>query len=157
MAEEADFKAQVGLQTDLIQRLNSDHAALEAGQNQLERESQELTALIQRKIAAAQAKATSGISILTRGTGIFTYPSAGRISSPFGWRTHPILRRRRFHSGLDFATSHGSPMRAADSGTVIFSCWYGGYGKTVIINHGKEIRSFYGHSSNIHVTEGQSV
>ena len=162
LAQKADFQAQAASKADLIQRLNSDRAALEAAQNQLERESKELTDLIQRKIAEAKAreaaaKARSRTSIFTRGTGILTYPSGGRISSPFGWRTHPILRRRRFHSGLDFAASHGSPIRAADSGTVIFSGWYGGYGKTVIINHGKGISTLYGHSSNIYVKEGQSV
>ncbi len=162
LAQKANYQEQANLQANLIQRLNSDRTALTAAQNQLERESQAITTLIQRKISEAKAreaaaKARSRTSIFTRGIGIFIYPSLGRISSPFGWRIHPILRRRRFHSGLDFAASQGSPIRAADSGTVIFSGWYGGYGKTVIINHGKGISTLYGHSSNLHVSEGQTV
>jgi murein DD-endopeptidase MepM/ murein hydrolase activator NlpD len=70
---------------------------------------------------------------------------------------HPILGYRRFHSGLDFAASYGSTIRAADSGTVIFAGWYGGYGKAVIINHGKSITTLYGHTSELYVVEGQTV
>jgi murein DD-endopeptidase MepM/ murein hydrolase activator NlpD len=162
LTQKADYQAQAGLQEDLIQRLNSDRTALEAAQNQLERESQAITGLIQRKIAEAQAreaaaKANSRTSIFTSGTGIFTYPSDAPMSSPFGWRTHPILGYRRLHTGLDFAGSYGSPIRAADTGTVIFSGWYGGYGKTVIINHGNGITTLYGHSSDLYVAEGQTV
>ncbi len=162
LAQKADYQTQASLQENLIQRLNSDRTALDAAQKQLERESQEIATLIQRKIAEAQAreaaaKANSRKNIFVRGTGIFAYPSNGRLSSPFGWRIHPVLGYRRFHGGLDFAASYGSKIRAADTGTVIFSGWYGGYGKTVIINHGNGISTLYGHSSDLYVREGQTV
>ena len=162
LAQKANYQEQANLQSNLIQRLNSDRTALTAAENQLERESQSITTLIQRKIAEARAreaaaKANSRKSIFVRGTGIFTYPSNAPLSSAFGWRRHPILGYRRFHSGLDFAASYGSIIRAADTGTVIFSGWYGGYGKAVIISHGKGISTLYGHSSNLHVSEGQTV
>ena len=64
---------------------------------------------------------------------------------------------RRFHAGLDFAASYGSTIRAADSGTVIFAGWYGGYGKAVIISHSKGITTLYGHTSELYVSEGQTV
>lgn len=156
LAQKADFQAQAQLQTQLVQRLNSDRLALEAAQNQLEQDSQNIAALIQRKVAQEQAK-TASKSIIIRGTGILAFPSNAPLSSPFGWRTHPILGYRRFHGGLDFAASYGSPIRAADSGTVIFAGWYGGYGKAVIINHGSEMTTLYGHASELYVTEGQTV
>ncbi|MFM2061557.1 MAG: hypothetical protein RLZZ507_1227 [Cyanobacteriota bacterium] len=167
LAQKADFQAQAEAQGELIQRLNSDRLALAAAQKQLEQDSENLTGLIQQKIAeqkareerealqAARAKANSKIWI--RGTGIFAFPSDAPTSSPFGWRIHPILGYRRFHAGLDFAASYGSTIRAADSGTVIFAGWYGGYGRSLIIDHGKGITTLYAHCSELYVSEGQSV
>ncbi|MEB3181075.1 MAG: peptidoglycan DD-metalloendopeptidase family protein [Nostocaceae cyanobacterium] len=162
LAQKSDFEAQTLLQQDLISRLNSDRFALEAAQYQLDSDSQTLGLLIQGKVAEAEAreraaKARSRNRLFVRGTGIFTFPSDASISSEFGWRVHPILGYRRFHSGLDFAGSYGSTIRTADSGTVIFAGWYGGYGKTVIINHGKGITTLYAHTSDIYVSEGQEV
>ncbi|MBD2292789.1 peptidoglycan DD-metalloendopeptidase family protein [Anabaena sphaerica FACHB-251] len=164
LAQKSDYQAQAESQGELIQRLNSDRLALDAAQKQLQQDSENLTVLIQQKIAeqqareareAAQAKANSKIWI--RGTGIFAFPSDAPTSSPFGWRVHPILGYRRFHGGLDFAASYGSTIRSADSGTVIFAGWYGGYGQAVIIDHGKGITTLYGHCSQLYVSEGQSV
>ncbi|MEH2267661.1 MAG: peptidoglycan DD-metalloendopeptidase family protein [Nostoc sp.] len=160
LAQKTDYQTQAQSQSELIQRLNSDRLALEAAQNQLERESKNLEVLIQQKVAEAeeaQGKTNSRTSIIIRGTGVMTYPSDAPTSSPFGWRMHPILGYRRFHAGLDFAASYGSKIRAADSGTVIFAGWYGGYGRAVIIDHGKGITTLYGHTSELYVTEGQTV
>ena len=161
-AQKADYQGQAQLQTELIQRLNSDRLALDAARIQLEKDSQSIATLIQRKIAEekariAAAKARSQQRNFVRGSGIMLSPSNGYISSPFGWRSHPLLGRRRLHTGIDFAAGYGSTIRAADSGTVIYSGWYGGYGKTVIINHGKGITTLYGHSSKLYVEAGQSV
>lgn len=161
-AQKADYQGQAQLQTELIQRLNSDRLALDAARIQLEKDSQSIATLIQRKIAEekariAAAKARSQQRNFVRGSGIMLSPSNGYISSPFGWRSHPLLGRRRLHTGIDFAAGYGSTIRAADSGTVIYSAWYGGYGKTVIINHGKGITTLYGHSSKLYVEAGQSV
>ncbi|MHC5613209.1 MAG: murein hydrolase activator EnvC family protein [Nostoc sp.] len=163
LAQKADYQTQAQSQSELIQRLNSDRLALEAAQNQLERDSKNLEVLIQQKVAearateAAQAKTNSRTSLIIRGTGVMTYPSDAPTSSPFGWRIHPILGYRRFHAGLDFAASYGSTIRAADSGTVIFAGWYGGYGRALIIDHGNGMTTLYGHTSELYVTEGQAV
>ncbi len=162
LAQKADYQTQAQSQSELIQRLNSDRLALEAAQNQLERESKNLEVLIQQKVAEArsseeaQTKTNSRTNII-RGTGVMTYPSDASTSSPFGWRIHPILGYRRFHAGLDFAASYGSKIRAADSGKVIFAGWYGGYGRAVIIDHGNGLTTLYGHTSELYVTEGQAV
>ncbi|MEH2288213.1 murein hydrolase activator EnvC family protein [Nostoc sp.] len=157
LAQKADYQTQAQSQSELIQRLNSDRLALEEAQNQLERESKNLEVLIQQKVAEAQAKTNSRTGIIIRGTGIMAYPSDAPTSSPFGWRIHPILGYRRFHAGLDFAASYGSKIRAADSGTVIFAGWYGGYGRAVIIDHGNGMTTLYGHTSELYVSEGQAV
>jgi murein DD-endopeptidase MepM/ murein hydrolase activator NlpD len=157
LAQKADYQGQAELQSDLILRLNSDRLALSAAQNQLDKDSQAISVLIQQKVAEAENKTNSRNSIILRGTGIMAFPSDAQSSSPFGWRMHPILGYRRFHAGLDFAASYGSTIRAADSGTVIVAGWYGGYGNAVIINHGKGITTLYGHTSQLFVSEGQTV
>ncbi|WP_016949861.1 murein hydrolase activator EnvC [Anabaena sp. PCC 7108] len=164
LAQKADYQNQAQSQTELVQRLNTDRLALEAAQNQLEKDSQSLEALIQQKVAEQQAReareaalAKANSKIWIRGTGIFAFPSDAPTSSSFGWRIHPILGYRRFHAGLDFAAGYGSTIRAADSGTVIFAGWYGGYGKAIIISHSKGITTLYGHTSELYVSEGQTV
>ncbi|AVZ31324.1 peptidoglycan DD-metalloendopeptidase family protein [Nodularia spumigena CS-584] len=157
LLQKADYQLQAESQSELVERLNSDRLALEAAQNQLDRDSKNISVLIQNKVAQAQAKANSRSNILIRGSGILAFPSNARTSSAFGWRIHPILGYRRFHSGLDFAASYGSKIRAADSGNVIFAGWYGGYGRTVIIDHGQDKTTLYAHASELYVSEGQSV
>ncbi|PMB52736.1 peptidase M23 [Fischerella thermalis CCMEE 5201] len=159
LAQKADYQTQADLQQELIGRLNSDRLALEAAQTQLEKDSQAITTLIQQKVAEAEARAktNSRNSVIIRGTGMFAYPTDAPASSPFGWRVHPILGYRRFHAGQDFAASYGSTIRSADSGTVIFAGWYGGYGKAAIIDHGNGLTTLYGHTSELYVSEGQTV
>lgn len=154
LAQKQQFQAQLTSQQQLIQRLKTDKQALEAAQAQLASDSRSIGILIQRQVAAANKTILpNGIF----GTGQLTYPSEAEITSPFGWRTHPILGSSRFHSGLDFGADYGEAIRAADNGVVIFAGWYGGYGNAVVINHGKGITTLYGHTSKLFVTEGQSV
>ena len=157
LAQKVDYQTQAQLQSELIGRLNSDRLALEAAQAQLQKDSQAIGNLIQQKIRAAELAKARSKRNWVRGSGIMAFPSNGRISSPFGFRIHPKLGYRRMHTGMDFAAGYGSPIRAADSGTVIFAGWYGGYGYAVIINHGKGITTLYAHSSKLYVSEGESV
>ncbi|MGE5577346.1 MAG: murein hydrolase activator EnvC family protein, partial [Syntrophothermus sp.] len=70
-------------------------------------------------------------------TGSFLWPVTGfKMTSGFEWRVHPIFRVRSFHTGFDLAVPYGTPIQAAAGGRVIFVGWKGGYGKTVIIDHG---------------------
>jgi murein DD-endopeptidase MepM/ murein hydrolase activator NlpD len=91
------------------------------------------------------------------GTGRFIQPTNGWISSPFGWRTHPIFRRRIFHTGLDIAADYGRQIRSADNGVVMFAGRWGGYGNVVIIDHGKSITTVYAHMSRFVVNKGNRV
>lgn len=84
-------------------------------------------------------------------------PGYTRITSDYGWRTHPILRDRRFHTGIDIAAPMGSTVVAAADGEVVHADWHGGYGKTVIIMHGGGITTLYAHLSSISVSHGQLI
>ena len=94
-------------------------------------------------------------------TGGFLTPVQGRLSSPFGWRIHPKFKSRKFHNGIDIAAPMGTPIKAANAGKVIFSGWYGGYGRVVILDHGQvngvPTTTLYAHMSRQKVVVGQSV
>ena len=149
LLQKAEYETQANEQQVLVSRLQDDRQALEAAEAQLARDSENIGALIQQRIAAAQGP--------VRGTGQMVFPVNASITSNFGTRIHPILGYRRFHSGIDFGAASGSPIWAADSGVVIFAGWYGGYGRAVIINHGAGITTLYGHTSQVYVAEGQAV
>ena len=91
------------------------------------------------------------------GTGRFMWPCRGEITSYFGWRTHPIFGTTKYHSGMDIAVDYGTPILAADSGTVIYSGWLGVYGYAVMIDHGSGLVTLYAHNQSLNVYEGQYV
>ncbi len=90
-------------------------------------------------------------------TGTFARPVPGRISSGFGPRMHPILGYSRMHTGLDMSAGHGNSIVAADGGTVILAGSHGGYGTTVVIDHGGGLSTLYAHQSSLNVSHGQKV
>lgn len=149
LAKKQQYEAEATQQQQLISRLQNDQTALEAARAQLERDSEEIAILIRQKVAASSGA--------VRGTGVFVFPVNGRITSGFGYRRHPILGTSRLHAGVDFGAPSGTTIYAADSGRVIYAGWRGGYGNTVIIDHGGGITTLYGHSSRLFVSVGQSV
>jgi murein DD-endopeptidase MepM/ murein hydrolase activator NlpD len=84
-------------------------------------------------------------------------PVAGRITSGFGMRFHPILHYARMHAGIDFGAAWGSPIVAAADGQVVAAGWGGGYGRQVQIAHGGGIVTLYGHMSSIAAAPGEPV
>jgi murein DD-endopeptidase MepM/ murein hydrolase activator NlpD len=88
---------------------------------------------------------------------IYPLMNPARISSRFGWRTHPLTGSRRFHSGLDIAAPSGTPVVATATGTVISAGWNGGYGKAIVIQHNDTQQTLYGHLSEIAVQPGQQI
>lgn len=84
-------------------------------------------------------------------------PASGRITSPFGYRTHPVTGQQgSFHAGVDIAGS--GPIRASRAGTVTQASFSGSYGFTVIIDHGNGYATLYAHMQpNLSVAPGQSV
>ena len=81
-------------------------------------------------------------------------PVSGLITSRFGSRSN---RRSGGHTGLDIATSAGTPIRVAASGTVTYAGWKGSYGNLVIVRHTDSIETYYAHCSAIYVSAGQTV
>jgi murein DD-endopeptidase MepM/ murein hydrolase activator NlpD len=136
---------------DRVEKSKQDIAQLEKSEDALEKEAQELGALIRKA-------SSSG----TKYSGIMQWPLPGyyRIGSGFGYRMHPILHYKKFHGGIDIGAPMGTPIHAAASGTIIWAGWRsGGSGNTVIIDHGGGISTLYLHikSGGILVREGQKV
>ena len=91
--------------------------------------------------------------------GVFAWPlpEKFRISSNFGYRTHPVTKKKKLHAGTDIAAPKGTKVMAAASGVVIVAGWYGGYGNAVIVDHLNGYWTVYGHMSKISVKENQKV
>lgn len=88
-------------------------------------------------------------------------PTQGRITSPFGWRIHPVLGYSKFHTGIDLGSPCGTPVLAAESGVVEESGWSGSLGLYVVVDQGVLNGSYYstgyGHLSRSAVQPGQRV
>jgi murein DD-endopeptidase MepM/ murein hydrolase activator NlpD len=84
-------------------------------------------------------------------------PVAGRVTSGFGERFHPILGYERMHAGVDLAAAYGSPIAAAADGRVLSAGWRGGYGRAVLIQHAGGVQTMYGHMSRIAAAAGSMV
>lgn len=134
-----------------IQKYRSNRAYYEKAERELAKQSEALSRMINKNTQGSTVKVVSG----------FMKPIAGPITSPFGYRTHPIFKRTIFHSGIDIGGINGGKIRAANSGKVLYSGWYGGYGKVVILDHGlingKPTTTLYAHMSNYVVSAGQNV
>ncbi|WP_028056001.1 M23 family metallopeptidase [Sphingobium bisphenolivorans] len=89
--------------------------------------------------------------------GVLSAPVAGRMSSSFGMRRHPILGYTRMHAGIDFAARYGSPIYAVTDGVVTYAGRHGGHGNYVRLQHGGGLATGYAHMSRIAARPGQRV
>ena len=118
--------------------------------------SADLAARIQAAQAASRASSGAGTtdasgSPVTAPTTGFIWPVSGPITSPFGMRWGTL------HPGIDIGVPTGTPIHAAAAGTVIYCGWMSGYGNLVMIDHGGDLATLYGHQSRIAVSCGESV
>ncbi|MDB9314561.1 M23 family metallopeptidase [Spirulina sp. CS-785/01] len=92
-------------------------------------------------------------------TGLQGYPLAteAEIALPYGWYQNPVTNARTFHSGLDLLASVGTPVLAADGGTVTFVGEQGNYGNLIIITHPQGQQTRYAHLETIQVRVGQTL
>jgi len=150
----ADLEKKKSLQSNALEQNQKAQQAAFDEIDRLEAESKALTEKI-RKLQATQA----GKGSLSGNGTISTWPVPGyyEITSPFGWRTHPITKKRSMHTGTDVGAPTGTKLHAAGAGVVIMAGWNTAYGNMTIIDHGSGISTLYGHQSRLDVSEGQSV
>ena len=151
-SQQRNIKSAIAMNQSMISKYKTDRKTYERAERELARQSASIQSMIARNRGRSTVKITS--------TG-FMRPIGGRITSPFGWRTHPIFNSRTFHSGVDIAGPNHGSIHASNSGKVIYSGWYGGYGKVVILDHGvvngRPTTTLYAHMSSIKVGQGQFV
>ena len=118
-------------------------------------------ALAALRRARAQARANARASLGAPATGLLLKPVDGYVTSPFGYRTHPIYHYWGLHDGVDFGGGCGTPLRAAAPGRVVSSYWSGVYGHRLIIDHGvlggKGVATIYNHATSYTVGVGDQV
>lgn len=156
-AELAQQTLQLHQQTEakreILQDIAHDRALKEQALDEWEEESRQIAAMLR-----AMEQTPRGQARLARPfRGGFIRPVNGAIVSGFGMRYHPILKVNRMHNGVDIAAPHGTPIKAAADGEVIFAGYRRGYGNTIIIDHGGGVATLYGHCSALAVSEGQTV
>lgn len=132
-----EYEAEIAAQNATI-------AALEAKIEQAERES-------------VSGNETTQTPVYSGGGFCWPAPSYTRISDDYGYRIHPTLGVEQFHNGVDMAAPTGSPILAAQSGTVIAASYSSTMGNYIMINHGGGLYTIYMHASALYVSAGQSV
>jgi len=151
--QKESIKDEIDKNQNMIQKLRTDRGTYERAEKELSRQSASLQSMISRRSVSQPANITvvSG----------FIKPIGGRITSPFGWRRHPIFNTRSFHSGVDIGGPYNGGIRASNAGKVIYAGWYGGYGKVVILDHGTvsgvPVTTLYAHMCQTSVSPGEYV
>lgn len=109
-------------------------------------------------ITELYADTENDVYFMTDISGSYLWPTGtyNTVTSAYGWRIHPNLGELKFHKGIDIACPRGTPVLAAWQGKVILTGWVSGYGRTIMINHGK-YKTLYGHLDSIKVKPGQQV
>ncbi len=113
-----------------------------------------------KKAAAASGSSSGGGNgqIVVSGNGQLSHPVPGaRITSDFGYRVAPTAGATSRHDGIDYGASTGTPIYAADGGTVITAAYNSARGNYVVINHGNGMQTWYQHCSAMYVSAGQTV
>lgn len=166
-----EIAAKKAEQQKVLDAAKSNKAAAAQMEQDLNAQLASVRNLIQQRLAAAEAARQAAQQAAesdngggggsddnyVQGTGAMSWPCSGPITSPFGYRTHPIFGTTIFHAGIDIGVDYGTPIHAADSGVVVYSGWISGYGNAVIIDHGGGVSTLYGHNQSLAVSEGQSI
>ena len=170
-AEVSSRLADLGEAADRLATLQALLAQREAALLAEVEEQEELLAAVEREIdqwegqLAALEREESSIRSLIAGRssssgrtpGRLVRPVPGALDSSFGPRVHPIFGTVRMHNGMDLDGDLGDPIVAAEAGTVILAGTKGGYGLTVMIDHGGGMVTLYAHQSKLAVSEGERV
>ena len=170
LAKQAEIEQKKAERNVVLQKAQNDRATAMQAIEELNASSAQVSAMLKerqaaRAAAAAEAAAAAAQSSggqgasdnWVQGTGQLGWPVSGEITSPYGYRVHPIWGTTIYHSGIDIGVDEGTPVHAADGGVVVWSGWMGGYGYAVVIDHGNGLSTLYGHNSELAVDEGQSV
>lgn len=165
LTKQAEIEQKKAERNVVLQKAQNDRAVAMQAIEELNASSAQISAMLKERqaaraaaaAAAAQSSGQGSSYTWVQGTGQLGWPVSGEITSPYGYRVHPIWGTTIYHSGIDIGVDEGTPVHAADSGVIVWSGWMGGYGYAVVIDHGNGLSTLYGHNSELAVDEGQSV
>lgn len=147
----------------LLYQAQYDKATAEKAYEEYQQASQSIADMLRQR-ESAPAAASGGDAgepdsypAAAAGSGGMIWPVNGVVTSPYGYRTHPIFGTTIYHSGIDIGVDYGTPVQAAAGGTVVEAAWISGYGYSVIIDHGNGLSTLYGHNQELAVSAGQQV
>jgi len=157
--QHAELKIAVGEKEIALKQIQKEKAIYIAQQKEFEKAAQALQGTIKRLLAAKRAKnkKSSAPTVVYYKGGKIAWPVQGRITSEYGTRIHPVFKTKLKHSGLDIAAPTGTPIAAASTGEVLYAGTMRGYGNVVILDHGGDLTTVYGHMSKIACSENQKV
>lgn len=150
VAAQADAKAKEAVEKKAVDAIKAQKSSYTKQIDQITAESNALAADIKRK----QNQNTSPAPVVP---GKMIRPVPGAITSPFGYRVHPIYGDSRLHAGIDFAASNGTAIKSAKAGVVISASVMSGYGNVIVVDHGGGISTLYAHQSSFAVGVGTKV
>lgn len=150
---EATYQKQLAAEKAAAEKAAAEKAAAEKAAQQQKQQSSGSSASGSSSSSGSQSSQT------TASASGFLWPiaSSHRVTSPFGWRTHPITGRRNLHGGIDIAAPNGTPIMASKAGVVVISQYGSSYGNYVVISHPDGTRTLYAHMSQRNVSAGDTV
>ena len=158
---EATYQKQLAAEKAAAEKAAAEKAAAEkaaqaAAQKAAQQQKQQSSG---SSASGSSGSSSSSGSQTTASASGFLWPiaSSHRVTSPFGWRTHPITGRRNLHGGIDIAAPNGTPIMASKAGVVVISQYGSSYGNYVVISHPDGTRTLYAHMSQRNVSAGDTV
>ena len=157
--ELADQKQSKATQQDSLETSRGEVADIKAG---VEKDNKVLEAQVDALNEEADALVSEILKLQGGGDYIggemlWPVPASTKITSPFGYRIHPILGIKKLHTGIDIGVGSGNNVVAANAGKVIKAAWNNSYGYMVMVDHGGGIVTLYAHNSVLKVTTGDTV
>ena len=150
---EATYQKQLAAEKAAAEKAAAEKAAAEKAAQQQKQQSSGSSASGSSSSSGSQSSQTTASA-----SGLlWPIASSHRVTSPFGWRTHPITGRRNLHGGIDIAAPNGTPIMASKAGVVVISQYGSSYGNSVVISHPDGTRTLYAHMSQRNVSAGDTV
>ncbi|MED5559145.1 MAG: M23 family metallopeptidase, partial [Acidobacteriota bacterium] len=153
-----DLISQQGVRQELIQQI--DIEAL-AGRRTL-KDHAESAAILEELLGAVSSELVFAPfageqPAFTTLLGDLSWPADGRITERFGRKQHPVYDTYTLVKGIEIATGVGAPVSAVYRGRIVFADWFQNYGLMVVISHGDDFYTIYGHLDTILVRMGEGV
>lgn len=141
----------------ILNNLQADEEKYKEILDAADREEESLRREIQSLTSQSSSNSGTSAAVYSGGALSWPTPSTTYVTSPYGWRFHPIQKRNKLHTGIDIGAGYGASVIAAEGGTVLRAGWNGGYGQYIVIDHGNGLSTLYAHNSTLLVSAGQVV